>query len=312
MKYILFLFILTTIAGCRYNKEEIDDPVVDPPIEAECVELGDPPGLLEWTYVSDGQPDYFQPCYNPNNVNEIIYSTNGSKVYKYNFITHERTFIFEGTQIAAACWGSNGWILLNPNDANVWKIRDDGTELTQLTFSGQDYSPHWNTEGTMFVVSRSFNGPHKTILFTDIGEPMDTMNWVNVGNNSSWLHPTYIVSMSNTGPKVFDPYGDSLVYWHEGNFQNATASEWISNTEFVWAYRNGIYRTNYVTGQTTQIKESCYSRLYLFPTYHAASNKLIWRRSNLTHLHDNIVEATSRLYMMNTDGTGEAEIHIPQ
>lgn len=92
----------------------------------------------------------------------------------------------------------------------------------------------------------------------------------------------------------------------------AMCAEWINEHEFVWSYEDGIFRTNYVTGQTTQIKESCNARLYRSVTYHPASDKLIWSRSDLKHLHDNILEGKTRLYMMNTDGTGEEEIQIPQ
>lgn len=64
-------------------------------------------------------------------------------------------------------WGESGMILGSPSwspdgnwivfygSAQIWKIMSDGTNLTQLTFSGRNFSPDWSPGGEWIAYSPS-------------------------------------------------------------------------------------------------------------------------------------------------------------
>jgi hypothetical protein len=116
--------------------------------------------------------------------------------------------------------------------------------------------------------------------------------------------------MGDYGPVVSDITNDTIIYSDFGEYNFSGGCAWLNEHQFVWSYENGIYTTDYLTGEKNLIKSSCQTRMYQTPTYSPATNKIIWTRVDLKQLNDYDVEVKSRLFIMNTDGSEETEIII--
>jgi hypothetical protein len=308
MKIFSALIVILLLWGC--SKEQGVAPI---PLEADCKELifPDEPSL-GLIYIIDSA-SYLHPSFNPNNPDEIIfkhkeYGTGVSRLYRYNLVTKEKYLIYTGELYFPSYWGSNDWIIMNPEDKNVWKIRPDGTGLAQLTNSNSDFYPTWSPDASMFMASRVFGGWSRTILYTSDAIPVDTLDNVGLSAGGNWSNS----NMNCRGDHVADIYKDSIVFsiTIQEEHTGILGVHWLNEEEYLWSYEAGIFHTNYITGITTLVKSSCRTREYMCPTYHPLKNKVIWQKVELTQLDKFKVAVKSRLYMMNTDGTEEEEIII--
>ncbi|MFM2316301.1 MAG: hypothetical protein RLZZ155_633 [Bacteroidota bacterium] len=309
-KLLTFISLSFLISCCKEKSNECATPPI-----CDCQELGEGP-LNGWTYLIDSNY-YMYPCFNPNNSDEIIFTkknnaTDVTKLYKYNLQTHEKSLIHEGYQIFPPSWGKNDWILLNLYGRSVWKIKSDGTELTQLTNTFNDLYPIWRSDCSIFSAHRgAFTDIlQKTILYTPDGIPFDTLQNTGLGSNSDWREDGLSCSMGDYGPRVSDISNDVVVFFDSAQYSGSGGSTWLNVNEFIWSYEKGIYKTNYLTGVKNLIKPTCRTRLYFDPTYSSNVNKIIWARVDLKQLNDFEIEVKSRLFMMNPDGSDETEIII--
>lgn len=309
-KLLTFVLLSSLISCCKEKSKECATPPI-----FECPQLGEGP-LNGWTYLVDTSY-YMYPCFNPSNSDEIIFTkknnaTDVTELYKYNLQTHEKSLIHEGYQIFPPSWGKNDWILLNLYGGSVWKIKSDGTELTQLTNTFNDFYPIWRNDCSIFSAHRSIfaDGLQKTILYTPDGIPVDTLQNTGLGSNSDWREDGLSCSMGDSGPKVSDISNDVVVFFDSAQYNHSGGSTWLNGNEFIWSFENGIYMSNYLTGVKNLIKRTCRTRLYFDPTYSSNVNKIIWARVDLRQLNDFEIEVKSRLFMMNPDGSEETEIII--
>jgi hypothetical protein len=311
MRTTFILFLLLIFLSCC--KEENYEAII--PNTSDCAELGTTP-LQGWTFLVDTNY-YMYPCFNPNNSDEIIFTkknnaTDITNLYKYNLQTHEKSLLHVGYQIFPSDWGSNDWILLNLHGNSIWRINSDGTGLTQLSNTGNDFYPIWRSDCMMYSAFRgSFeDNLQKTILYTTESIPFDTLQNTGLGSNSDWNQDGLACGMGDYGPKVFDISNDSIVFYDSGEYNFSGGSAWLNDHEFVWSYESGIYKTDYLTDEKNLVKASCRTRLYQSPTYDPTINKIIWTRVDLKQLNDFDIEVKSRLFIMNPDGSEETEIII--
>lgn len=125
----LLLFLGIFLPCCKYDK--VESGCVDsthsnnfPPLEA-----------LRQT----------SAMFNPKNSDEIIFieyrSGEQSKLFIWNILNKEKRLLeIVNLPIYRADWGEDGWILLNTKEGNTWKIRENGSRLSQITFSNKDYN----------------------------------------------------------------------------------------------------------------------------------------------------------------------------
>lgn len=311
MRTLSKLFCLVLLTSCY--KDENSEVINQ--VASDCQELGTAP-LQGWNYIVDSA-SYLYPCFNPNNPNEIIFTHkeygNGlTRLYRYDLISHQKTLLHIGDQNFAPNWGSNNWILMNLSGNSVWKVKPDGTELTQLINSGNDFYPIWRSDCAFFSAFRGFftDNLQKSILYTSDGTAIDTLQNTGLGSTSDWRDDGLSCSMGGYGPKVSDINNDVVIYYDSAQYNFSGGSRWLNEFEFIWSDECGIYKTNYVTGEKTLVKESCRTRNYQDPTYHPLINKIIWTRVELNQVNNFDIEVKSRLFIMNPDGTEETEIII--
>ncbi len=303
----LFTFLLILCYGCKKDKINSSD----------CNELEKPPGYQFEFFYENKLPYYAYPCFNPNNSNEITYvEANGldtTKLYKLNLVTNEKVEIFKGIFHSIPKWSKKDWIIFGLQDFNVYKIRSNGDSLTQLTISGNCFGPEWNKEGDLFIYEEGYTSPVRGIVCEGDGTVIDTI----VGGgayNPSWKHDSLIAHSNPIEVFTINPITHEIetVYEVIGDRGHSGRVEWIDNETILWSYQKGIFTTNINTKETIHLKESCDAKLYKVPTYSLQSEKIIYQRIDKYQHGEDAGKAISKLYIMNSDATGEEEIEIPE
>ena len=297
---IITLLILNTLFSC--NKENTN-------LEA-CKEIPPAPVGFGYKLVCGGNC-YGSICVNPNNVNELLVfrgldSIGGSGLVIYDLLNKTSRVIFKGTVYYQPKWGINDWILFN-YDEEIWKIKSNGDSLTQLTFSTFNFSPEWNIDCTKFIYRDQ--KIQKNIIASSDGLHIDTTDVSGFGN-PCWQHDSLICGVAPAWAAYSNPYNNTwgIVYNFEPEGFSGSA-QWIDKQNFIWT-RHGIYKSNYLTKETTIIKPSCNAIIYLYPSYCLSADKIYFLVLNRRLKDRNTIENTTQIKMMNTDGSDEVEIII--
>lgn len=306
-------------ANCRKNSNSCDCPsngnvCTDlPVVQSTYAQLNGPFFTYDTGYVS-------YPYFNPNDANQIIFykpfTATGPELIKYNLSTRQQQVIFTQSIIGAPKWGKSGWILFSMGQ--TYKVKDNGDSLTQLTFStGSDnYNPEWNYAGDKFITEHtgsnfdyiiydsngnflasvpdlfsgviSWQNPNNLLLVNQVDNTLCVLNPVN---DSLFIIPTTGINAStfNTGPVLWYPDGISILY--------GTSC--------------GVYKMNYAGGSSNCIQSKCSNDEYLWSSVSAISQKIIceidhWKSTN----NGNNILITSKLVLMNFDGTGQQVIPV--
>lgn len=273
-------------------------------------------------------PTYDKPCFNPNNPDEIIFSYTtyetelSSKILKYNLSSKEYETIYEGFLQSRPRWGRNDWILLplfnesENNGFNIWKIRSNGDSLTQLTYSGNCHTPDWNIVGDKFIYKLGFTSPTKYIMADEFGNFIDT-TLIGTGGGGTWQHDSLIANGNFKGLFLGNPY--SKFYDYQTLFEpneissiSRGGAEWLNQETVIWAHVTGMYKTNIITNETELLKETCISSYYQLPTYSPQSSKVVFVKVDRVNRGSEGGDLYSKLYIMNTDGSNEQKIEIPE
>ena len=270
-------------------------------------------------------PSYGVPCFNPNNPDEIIFfyakENTGPphKLVKYNLSNKEYQTVYEGQFGIRPRWSKKGWILLSlwnelGNDGfNIWKIKENGDSLTQLTTTGNCFFPEWNMEGDRFIYELGNVSPTKFIIANQNGEIIVT-TMVGVGSGGSWQHDSLIVNANFKGLFLGNPLNNFHDYEQissvENNSQSLGGAEWINKNEIIWSHVTGIFLTNLENSITNNIIETCNAKYYQLPTYAPQIDKVVFQRIDRVKTNNEIGDLFTGLYMMNLDGTCEEKIEI--
>ena len=164
--------LLFTFLGCRKD-------VVWPPASCFCEQAcGDLPAepANGWTY-SAGAVQYLSPQFNPNNGNEFIYlrteDNEGTSLVKNNIETKTSETLLNGYPIVKRVeWGRSGWIVFSTSDNKIWKIRDNGTDLTKLISDQEVKYPHFTHDGNQIIFYKT------PTEFGPLGEPLGPRTFI--------------------------------------------------------------------------------------------------------------------------------------
>jgi len=309
MRYLFFVITVSVLfLQCTKDKMEVSHECI--PHERLSDMQGQP--IFSGVY-----PVNEMAYFNPNNSNEIIYRyADGVSpefdLIKYNLVTKQKEVIYQGFFSNRPRWGKNGWILLNINDSlgyNIYKIKEDGNDLTPLTTSGNCFYPIWDLESERFSYQYAFTTPTKYILANSGGSFLDT---IPCGVGGSWQHPEFIATGGIAGLVVFNPFNceQSYRYEVESIAQSLNGAEWLDEENVFWCHTTGIYRTNIVTNETEIIRETCNAHCYQRPTYAPDINKIIVEKVERIKDTETSGRIILSLVMMDPDGTEEETIEI--
>ncbi|MCB0644859.1 MAG: hypothetical protein KDC44_24605, partial [Phaeodactylibacter sp.] len=232
-------------------------------------------------------PSYEMPYFNPNNSDEIIfrYADGTSQEFdliKYNWRTQVKETLYTGYFNKRPRWGKQDWILLNVLDSlgfNIYKMRSDGTNLTKLTAQNRCFSPEWNYASDQFIYRLDEVGSDIFIISDINGQPLDSV-LVGPETFGSWQHPYLFANGSYLGLFIGNlttsEYG--LIYDPGALAQSLNGAEWFDEQRVIWCHTTGIYITDVFSKTTTQIRSTCNTDTYQFPSYAPEIDKVIFQR----------------------------------
>lgn len=277
--YILGLSTVLLIACSKEQESNITDKYCSPQETGPTIPPYDRVGF-GYKYVNILENNSYYPCVNPLNPNEFVYVLSyaeRSGLYKYDILSKTSTQILKfvpNNYIAYPStyvrWSRKGWLIFIDLYNNVYKIKDNGDSLTQLTFKGNDWNPEWNKEGTLFCThhySASIK-KHFNIIRNEQGKEVDTIKYDDNAEvfsaPPSWNNERYILGTNDKGLILYD-YKNKIVKEIPINSEyNASYPSWINDNEFIYSRINGIFIYNVINNKVKQIRSNPNSNHYSF------------------------------------------------
>lgn len=293
-KFIPLLLVIPLLTMCK--RDDINAPVDS----NDCVPMEEPYPPRTQFY-----PLLTHIDFNPINQNELLLFIRNwggrASIYRYNLETKEIIKLLEGTQHpdprfwlsqSKPCWGAKDWIVINVDYGvfkwDIFKIKSNGENLTRLTFSENLHGPVWNLSGDKFIcqVGQDHTNPTVSIIFDEQGNPLDT---IEGGKVHSWRHDSLCIFSKDSMLVVKRPGSATQQFSIPiNNVEFSGNADWIDDERFVWSDDRGVFRTNYRTGQTVQVIESCNTVTYSSPSFSKVLNKVFFVRFTTSFPDSNI------------------------
>ncbi len=187
---ILFLMIFVGIISCKKDKTPFPiDPAYNDLDHGWQDDFGDDDFIYPgWSFLIEDSVQFHVPQFNPLNPNEIIYyrhdyTTNSHQLVKYNLKTTEKTIITNGIQIInEPAWSKIGWISFTHfPDLQVYLIKDDGSQLSQLTTINNSIDPQWSENGE-FIYYGTGIAPNIGLNYVQKNMISNQIDTLSIGN----------------------------------------------------------------------------------------------------------------------------------
>jgi hypothetical protein len=163
--------------------------------------------------------DTFQfkkPHFNPNNPNEFVYyyidyESKKHQLLKYNILTKEKLMLADNVKIIShPKWSKKGWIAFDNLDYNIWKVKDDGSNLTKVTNNTTNLYPVWDASGERLIYQYAkVLASHPTyILSVNSDNDTDTLGNVFLGSSEISDNNRFLRAQGIAGASVEFGYFD--------------------------------------------------------------------------------------------------------
>ena len=270
----------------------------------------------------------YSPCFNPNNGNEFVYvdedrEAKTSMLIKYNLLRQQQVMLLsKGSVVGQPKWGKNGWIVFS-NGTNIFKVRDNGDSLAQLTFEGINQNPEIFENNILFEYSGGLPGTAGIKIMDMDGNNRNTVtvngtlrkNVVNglgeiAGSLGSYRLATYHLTTKKQETFLANDTGYyqriiSDKCWHPNNTDIYFIAVPIGENDTT---RLGINKINKHTQQETLIKNVCATRAYYYVSISPDGKKLLVERENVTLVENYTRLVGSDIYIMDIDGRNERKV----
>lgn len=325
MRTLLFILLCCLLmAGavtCRkdtiaFKQTGGDNPPViltfkDPPPFDSCFEVPKPNNWLgDYDTVFSQDSVLYWPSTNPNNFDEFVCEYGSKKslgnayVCTYNIRTKARKVIFSDLVDISPKWSKKNWILLSYND-QLWKVRSDGSQLTQLTHKG-DYNNYasWSPDGSKIAVLRVVGSDLFTLILDENGKELDTIKGLQY-EGEPWSPdakklPLYTPS---GGHGYYDLSTKSFVGL------NLYIYAWFPDNKWIVVHGNsGLYRYNLETKEMVKFKSQCQNVGYDHLNISADGQKILFERTRRQGEGRNNLITSTRVGIMDLDGWNDHDI----
>lgn len=199
LKIFILCFIIV-IGGCELFKSDGVEPI---PIEFPLGSIDKDPA---WS--PDGTTIIY---YHAANYSDV---TDTSGFYLINPDgTNKRLFLecVPGFVISAPDWSPDGEMIVFHANAQIYKIRANGNDLTQLSFEGGNFFPDWSPDGSKIAYDCTTECPGRGI-------------WIMNDDGTNNKH-----IIGGRAPD-WSPDGEKLVYMGGPGPTNAESQIWVADT----------------------------------------------------------------------------------
>jgi hypothetical protein len=306
--HLLLLGFCLAVASCR----KVD---IEPQEHCEPLPLSSNP-TVGWNY----QFESFHvrgPFFNPNNGDEILFVRRGEdgsgwRIVKYAIASKTAIDLYSGKVGSVPSWGKNHWVLFGTSDGDIFKIKDSGDSLTQLTWTGWNWDPSWNPEGTQYAYRSNASGKDTTYIFSSTGVPLDTLSESGIG--LTWSHSRYSPDPAGEFLNISDMFSDTVIHLvnspTDAGGSSGYGAVFTGDNDLVYSYQTGIYSIDIHSRKVKQIRASCNSIRYRNAAYSSILMKLLWVKMVYEPLGGNDILVKTRLVLMDVDGSNEEEIEV--
>jgi hypothetical protein len=308
------LLIIVFFLAC--GKEEPDSLGRD----AECLSFEIPPRddtepyPFKRTY---GKTGHEYPCFNPSNPNELIYvykDFEAGKVgyRKVNLLTGEHALIYTGEFWSGPRWGKSNWIVFEIA-FQIFVIRQDGSELQQITTEPRNHAPHWNHDGTRIIMNHQDDpASYGLIMDFQTRKFVDTMLNMVPSSIADWSRPGIFLTGGGLQYAIDGHDGKNMITNLPLENDGVTGIQWGEGYDIYFISLGSIYKTNFYTKKTEILKERCPGKYYGFFTISPDKKKIVADCLRTEFHEPHTLHAYWELRIMNLDGSEEEALKLPE
>lgn len=341
----LFLILVSALLfiGCRKDPVHLDlpEPIDSCCVEPWCDEFPEPPEI-GFAFTSSGV-QYKSPCFNPMNGDEFVYLRyqEGSflpELVKYNMSSNQEQVLANSVNIISQPqWGRLGWITFTTIDWNVWKIFQDGSQLTQLTFGEQDQYPLFNFSGDKITYYRGKlysnfeleNNPdlilnYKMLVIDLDGNVLDSVLVPNIHNQymehfmyQTWQTAgrdendrTYFMEGTGNIQGIYQLIGDTIFmlkewFGHQGILDIKACDGHV----YFSRHREGLFELNNSSGNQTLVRWGCDTRFYNVLSISPDNEKMLVQKVISTpYAEGQAIDEQHEIWLLELNGCGGQKI----
>jgi hypothetical protein len=324
---IIYLCLLGFVAlSCK--KDKVEKPPNQHSVDDEvCQEITFSSGEIFGSETTSGV-QYTQPCFSPFTDDEFVYfrknETNFIEFVKYTISTQTEQVLCNSSDFAGLylglrpVWGKQHWILFvvgTGSSGIIYKIRDDGSGLKQITPSNMDFNdPKFNMVGDLFVTTGTAVSSLYFPIFNLDAYVVDSVRF-SLGNNQ-FIYPTcssigsikdgLFRFIDNNEPKnkgygyIFQDSSFNLLFTTD-EYQNQLiqASAFQDLIYYLVDY-DGLYCYNKNTGIKSLVRKICDTRLIRYMSVSQLTGNMLIEQIIVTKLDENGgTDAQSNIYLFN-------------
>jgi|GEM_PF-1510142 len=285
---------------------------------------------------------YYRPCFNPNNPNQIAYmrwdtTMNSSKsiqLYTFDFCTGEKRLLDNTDSqrsIRGVDWGYNDTILYAIGSSRFYRINPDGqgNDFIVSGYLSEGYQkPSLNYSGNKFIYKNDRHDEY--VVISDIygmvqdtihalSNPIDltALGW-NKHNEIAFVADNfYDIYSDKYGIYTFNLNDTSATYAYNPNYYEWYGEienlRWFDNDEkILFQTERSICATTPGTNIRTLIRAGFDNRIYKHIDISPDGKTILTERVERIDINGCYIKVDHALYLMNIDGTDERRIELPE
>ncbi|MDR0801585.1 hypothetical protein [Fluviicola sp.] len=319
IKLVLFSLLAWIAVGCKKSTPQPSGGS-NPPNQEECLDYVFNGGEVFDTYITTGV-QYARPFFNPNNGDEFVYVRSGTGTYtelvKRKISTGQETILCNSLMIPSQPqWSKQGWILFSAINNAIWKVREDGSQLTQIIAGGaSNFTPVLNYDGDKFIGNKIFDLDGAIIDSIQDQYGSISIGYVVSGNqdfkNGYYRYYDGSEPVQNFGYcKLNNNQSIDKLTSFSMNGGEAVAACRNNENLYYARYMNGLYQVNIASRQEEKIMECCQSRYVVSLSMSPNGKNIIFERvrGHQTTPGGMVIDEQSEIFLYNLITKKETKI----
>ena len=279
-------------------------------------------------YSSDNPYNYYYPCFNPQDSDQLAYYHRDSSEYNntyelwvLDFCTGEQKMLVDDA-FYGLDWSIKDWLIYTASDQNVWKIKSNGDSLTQLTSTGIfNRYPRWNDKGNKIACKVEIDEENYFTIADENGIQLDVIPELETSGVWCWIKRNRILYM------VADSSYSSIMNYYDLDTKEIHYLHHLDRVEnqdllvqkrlylpeensVLWCAQRVIVKTNIEDGSYKILKEGLYQEKYLWHTVRLGKGELLFNKRSSNYVDYCKQEDEFDFFLIDMDGTDVQKLEL--